>query len=373
MCRSLFLVAPVLTSFLLGPGSASAQHAAQAPAPQQAPGSYSLEAPPNTGGVYQFDPAATPFDHGASHDGGHGAVPEHGGHAAEHGTPHDPLAADPHEAHGGHNAHSSHGAGHDAHGSHGGHGAHGSHGGHHHYHDPESHHEDEYGRLYITPYFRDFTSDVWDDTFEAMIGFNLGTTFWTEWEHGYVGDYRRVGLITEFNYGYMEGEDNTQLNASNVTLFSRETLFQRVDHAELYAGSVGLAFEETWELAGHGERIDFGFAPVLTIGNLNSDLDSVAGAPNDNQIFLERFTSDNGTLVNLDLRVWTGMTFSNDVKLGVTGFYGFGETDSVFGRSEKMNSFGAGAYLDIPTDWVPKHPPLPTGTLQWVEYVFGLE
>ena len=241
---------------------------------------------------------------------------------------------------------------------------------HHHHHHLPHEHEEERGRFVVTPFYREFDSDLWDNTFKGMSGFHVGTTFWKPW-HELGGLHVRKGFITEFTFGTMDGEDNVNLNGAALSPFETSVFNYRVEDAQLYAGTIGLALEATKYFESTDTRWDVGMAPTLNIGNLNADIQANTPRPGDSQYMLRAVPSDNGTLVNFDMRFWTGIALPNDMRAGVMGFIGYGETDAVFGRSEQFTSYGGGLYLDIPTRFVPHEFPAPAGTFQWLEVLCG--
>jgi hypothetical protein len=240
----------------------------------------------------------------------------------------------------------------------------------------EEHEEEERGRFQTWGYYRTFSSDLWDRTFETMFGFNVGTTWWKHWDGEWGEIQRRVGCLTEFTYGYMDARDGTNLDGSILNPFDTSVFDFRVDHAELYAGTIGPAFEMQRRLGeDHHDQsaVHWGFAPLLTIGNLDTSIEANPLGAGERQIVLRDEPTENGTLVNFDLRGWAGMTFSGGARVGVMGFWGYGETDAVFGTSERLATHGAGLYIDLPTKLIPHEFPAPAGTFQWFEEIFNLE
>lgn len=301
---------------------------------------------------------------------------------AKESAPHSTEGHQPHTEHApGHEAHGEHGHAGDHHADdqHGGHGhdehGHGDHGAHHehHHHAHHAHHEHEepVGDLFVMPYVRDFVSDRWDAVFNTAYGVNVGTVFWQP-RHHVNGLEMRVGLLTEFSFMVMEGRDNTSLNSALLSPILNEPPNRRVDHAEMYAGNIGLAFEWSDYFAGSCDRWTFGLAPILTVGNINSDLEPDSFDPRERQFFIDRRPSDNGRIVNGDLRGWLGIEMHNGLRAGINGFYGIGTTDAVFGDSKRINSIGGGVYIDIPTEAIPHEFPAVAGTFQWIEVLFGL-
>ncbi len=242
---------------------------------------------------------------------------------------------------------------------------------HHHHHEYPHELEEKKGRFVVTPFYREFDSDLWDNTFKGMSGFHLGTTFWKPWHELGGCWFARHGFSTEFTYGSMDAEENVNLNGRVLSRFETSSFNFRVDEAQLYAGTLGLPLEITRYSEASGTRLDFGMSPTINIGNLTADIEPTGRRPNADQYILRAKPSENGTLVNFDMRFWTGIALPNDVRAGVMGFIGYGQTDAVFGRSEQFTSYGGGMYIDIPTRFVPHEFPAPAGTFQWLEVLCG--
>ena len=244
----------------------------------------------------------------------------------------------------------------------------------------EVEHEEELGRLTVTPLVRVHDSDVWDETFDDLYGFNLGTVFWREpgWCHGRPV---HLGFIAEFGFATMEGEDGVTLvrperAPDRTDIFSNPATigptFFKVEDAQLYTGNLGFALATHTQLGDSGACWQVGVAPVLLIGNINSDFVLVPGPEvGDRQIPIDRDKKrDSGTFVGGDLRMWSAVELADGTRIGGMGFVGVGETEAIFSDSERLNSWGGGVYVDMPTSWVPARVPQLSGSLQWFDWLF---
>ena len=260
----------------------------------------------------------------------------------------------------------------------------------HHHHAHHHEHEEPLGNLRVTPLYREIESDIWDSVFDTMYSVNVGTTFWQpEHHHGYFNT--QVGLVTEFQYSSLDGESDTTINSVvSVPFAIREIV--RVKEADIYAGNIGLSFVANTYLPDSCNKLELGFTPLLTIGNLNADLERSApfgpsrdaviaaitaypplppGTPQ-GDIILGRRASDNGTIVGGDFRVWTGIKTESGFRAGITGFYGVAQTDAIFDSSRTFNTYGGGVYVEMPTRFIPHEFPAPVGAFQWIEEIFHL-
>jgi hypothetical protein len=204
-----------------------------------------------------------------------------------------------------------------------------------------------------------------------MYSINVGTTFWQP-EHCHSGFNTQSGLVVEFQYTGLDGDNSTVINSAVSNVFGfRETLV--VDTADIYAGNIGLSFAANTCLPNSWTKWEVGVSPILTIGNLSAEFEAATPTPGQRTIVLDRRASKNGTIVGGDFRVWTGIKTPSGFRAGLVGFYGVAETDAIFDRSETFNTYGGGAYVEMPTRFIPHEFPAPTGALQWFEEIFGLD
>lgn len=291
----------------------------------------------------------------------------HEGHPGTH-PQHEPHEVHGHEMHG--EGHSEHHEGHEHHESHE-HFEHHEHHHHAHHGGHEGHgHEEELGNIRVTPLYREIESDIWNQVFDSMYSVNIGTTFWQHERHHHSYN-TQVGLVTEFQYSSLDGKSRTNISSAVSNPFGiRENI--RVKDADIYGGNIGLSFVANTYLPDSCTKLELGFTPLVTVGNLSANL--VANQPTTSQptIVLDRRASKNGTIVGGDFRVWTGIQTESGFRAGFTGFYGVAETDAIFDRSESFNTYGGGVYVEMPTRFVPHEFPAPVGTFQWIEEIFHL-
>jgi hypothetical protein len=182
----------------------------------------------------------------------------------------------------------------------------------------------------------------------------------------------QVGLVTEFQYSALDAKSGVNISSVVSNPFNiRENV--RVDDANIYAGNIGLSFVANRYLPDSCTKLELGFSPILTIGNLTSKLLSNTPTAGQTNIILDRGASNDGTIVGGDFRLWTGIQTHSGFRAGVTGFYGIAETDAIYDVSEQFNTYGGGFYVEIPTRCIPHEFPAPVGTFQWIEELFHLE
>ncbi len=319
------------------------------------------EAPPIQTPAPLLSPAPEPVLPGESL--GHPATESHEGHHSN-------------DSHGGiHEGGESHGLGHSEHGHESGHHENHEHNEHHahhahHGHHGEHEHEEKLGNFRVTPLWRGIQTDLWDSIFDSMYSVNVGTTFWQPERH-YWNFSTQVGLLTEFQYSTLDARPGVNISEVTSIPFGRRQNV-RIDDADIYAGNLGLSFAINTHINDH-TKVELGFSPILTIGNLSTNLIPNTPAPNEPTIRLDRGASDNGTIVGGDFRFWTGFKTESGLRAGLTGFYGVAETDAIFDASKDFNTYGGGFYVEIPTRFVPHEFPAPVGTFQWFEEILGLE
>ncbi|MBW3538971.1 MAG: hypothetical protein KY476_01750 [Planctomycetes bacterium] len=243
-----------------------------------------------------------------------------------------------------------------------------------HEHHAHAHHEtcheclhEEPGRLVLLGTVTGFHSKLWRDAFHPVYGFNAGTVFWHHEPHCCNGRPVHFGLLAEFRFGSTQGRSHVNLRNLNP-LGPPNTKMKR---AELYEGNLGLAFASRREAA--GGTIETGVAPFLSVGSMNADLGPNDFDPTDKQLVVLSPPSKNGTIVGGHLRLWTAYESAGGTKVGGFVQAGISETDAIFSNSERMNTYGGGLYLDMPTDCIPAELPHPMGALQWIEWLFHLE
>jgi hypothetical protein len=240
----------------------------------------------------------------------------------------------------------------------------------HHVHH-EHHHEEEPGNIHLMPRFREIESDLFDAVFDDMYSINLGTTFWQP-EHCHNGFNTQTGLVVEFEYTALDGDNSTLIDSAVSNVFNiRETLV--VQDADIYAGNIGLSFVANRCLPNSWSKWEVGVSPILSIGSLNAELEETIPTPGQRTIQLSRRASKNGTIVGGDFRLWTGIKTCTGFRAGLVGFYGVAKTDAIFDSSENFDTYGGGLYVEMPTNFIPHELPVPTGALQWFEEIFHLE